>query len=63
MFIFYDINENFGRALEDDGDDEVWKMIQQENFYLKGFRNGEQSLEPTLSQFSRFHLVGIRPRL
>ena len=34
MFIFYDINENFGRALEDDGDDEVWKMIKQENFIL-----------------------------
>ena len=34
---FYELNENFGRALENDGDDEVWKMIQQENFILSSF--------------------------
>ena len=37
LFIFLWYKWNFGRALEDDGDDEVWKMIQQENFYLTSF--------------------------
>ena len=36
--MIYDLNENFGRALEDDGDDEVWKMIEN-NKITPAFRN------------------------